>query len=355
MSPLGTLLAALVLAGSTAPVPHDPGLSSLQVTCRGNRLAVHVAFANADFRCATAFDRNGDGTLDALELASARPALAELVRTEFVLLAPSGVGVPADLLAAELAENKDIELSLAFARPEADAVLQVGFLRLFAHGHRCYAALLDDAGAVAGDALLNPRAFTFAIPAAPVATGFAQAGAFLALGIEHILIGYDHLAFLLALLVGCLSWRRIVATITAFTVAHSLTLLDAATGLVRLPGLLVEASIAASIVAVAVANLVQRGSTAHRWPWAFGFGLVHGFGFASVLADLDVVSARSPGLAPLLAFNVGVEIGQLAFALAIIPLLRFLALRPRGARVAPLVSLAVGLLGCWWLGERLLA
>src|SRR5262245_8119571 len=353
MSPIGTLLAALVLAGSAAPVPHDPGLSSLQVTCRGNRVCVHVAFANADFRGATAFDRNADGTLDALELANARPALAELVRTEFLLLAPSGV--PAELQAVELAENKDIELSLAFARPEADAVLQVPFLRLFAHGHRCYAALLDDAGAVAGDALLNPRAFTFAITAAPVATGFAQAGAFLALGIEHILIGYDHLAFLLALLVGCLSWRRIVATITAFTVAHSLTLLGAATGLVRLPSLLVEASIAASIVAVAVANLLQRGGAAHRWPWAFGFGLVHGFGFAGVLADLDIGSAHSPGLAPLLSFNLGVEIGQLAFALAIVPLLRFAASRPRGARVAPAVSLAVGLLGCWWLGERLLA
>jgi hydrogenase/urease accessory protein HupE len=354
MSPI-SVLAALVLAGSAAPVPHDPGLSSLQVTCRGNRLAVHVAFANADFRGATALDRNGDGTIDALELASARPELAELVRTEFVLLAPSGAGAP-ELFAAELAENKDIELSLAFARPEGDAVLQVPFLQLFAHGHRCYAAFRDDAGAVIGDALLNPRAFTFAIPvAAPVASGFAQSGAFLVLGIEHILIGYDHLAFLLALLVGCLSWRRIVATITAFTVAHSLTLLGAATGLVRLPSLLVESGIAASIVAVAVANLLQRSGTAHRWPWAFGFGLVHGFGFASVLADLDITSAHSPGLAPLLCFNLGVEIGQLAFALAIVPLLRFLAHRPRGARVAPAVSLAVGLLGCWWLCERLLA
>jgi hydrogenase/urease accessory protein HupE len=359
MSHLATLLAALVLGGSAAAVPHDPGLSSLQVTRDGSRFHVHVAFANADFRGATAFDRNRDGTLDELELTNARPALAELVRTQFLLLAPSGVGTPAELraelLAAELAENNDIELSLAFARPDADAVLQVPFLRLLAHGHRCYAACLDDAGAVTGDALLSPRGFTFAIPAAPVATGFAQSGAFLALGIEHILIGFDHLAFLLALLVGCLSWRRIVATITAFTVAHSLTLLGAATGLVTLPSLLVEASIAASIVAVAVANLLQRGGAAHRWPWAFGFGLVHGFGFAGVLADLGIASAQSPGLAPLLAFNLGVEIGQLAFALAIVPLLRFAARRPRGARVAPAVSLAVGLLGCWWLGERLLA
>src|SRR5262245_13565793 len=190
MSPIGTLLAALVLAGSAAPVPHDPGLSSLQVTCRGNRVCVHAAFANVDFRGATAFDRNADGTLDALELANARPALAELVRTEFVLLVPSGVGVPtelpAELQAVELAENKDVELSLAFARPDADAALQVPFLRLLAHGHRCYAAVLDDAGAVICDALLNQRAFTFAIPSSEtMAAGFAQSGAFLALGVEH--------------------------------------------------------------------------------------------------------------------------------------------------------------------------
>ena len=175
------------------------------------------------------------------------------------------------------------------------------------------------------------------------------------LGIDHILIGFDHLAFLLALLVGCRSWRRIVATITAFTIAHSLTLLGAATGLVRLPSLLVEATIAGSIVAVAAANLLQRGRAAHRWPWAFGFGLVHGFGFAGVLADLDVGGAQSAGLAPLLCFNLGVEIGQLAFTLAIVPLLRFAARRPRGAHVAPAVSLAVGILGCWWPCERLLA
>ena len=354
MSPIGTILAAFVLASSAAPVPHDPGLSSLRVTCDGSRLAVHAAFANADFCSATVFDRNNDGALDAVELASARPALAELVRTQFVLLSADGVAAP-ELLGAELAENQDIELSLAFARFGGDAELQVPFLRLLSRGHRCYAAFFDG-DAVVGDALLSPRAFTFALPAsASVATGFAQSGAFLVLGIEHILIGFDHLAFLLALLVGCLSWRRIVATITAFTVAHSLTLLGAATGLVRLPSLLVEATIAGSIVAVAVANLLQRRGAAHRWPWAFGFGLVHGFGFAGVLADLDIGGAQSPGLVPLLAFNFGVEIGQLAFALAVVPLLRVAARRPRGARVAPVLSLAVGLLGCWWLGERLLA
>ncbi|HEU4417540.1 MAG TPA: HupE/UreJ family protein [Planctomycetota bacterium] len=267
---LDTMLALLALAGSAAPVPHDPGLSSLRVTCEGSRLAVHAAFANADFCSATAFDRNNDGALDAVELASAHPALAELVRTQFVLLSAGGVAAP-ELLGAELAENQDIELSLAFARSGGDAELQVPFLRLLSRGHRCYAALLDD-GAVIRDALLSPRALAFARPAAaPAATGFAQSGAFRVLGIDHILIGFDHLAFLLALLVGCRSWRRIVATITAFTVAHSLTLLGAATGLVRLPSLLVEATIAGSIVAVAVANLLQRPG--HETPLAVGVRL----------------------------------------------------------------------------------
>jgi hypothetical protein len=140
-----------------------------------------------------------------------------------------------------------------------------------------------------------------------------------------------------------------VLTITAFTVAHSLTLLAAALGLVALPSLLVEATIAASIVCVALANLWQRGQASHRWPLAFGFGLVHGFGFAGVLADLGFTAEAA--LLPLLAFNLGVEAGQLLFAALTVPLLAW-AGRRFGAKVGLGVSVAVGLAGLGWLLTR---
>lgn len=344
---LATTLAVLPI------VPHDPGLSSLRVRRDADQIAVHVAFANADFRAATTFDRNGDGTLDAAELAAAEPLLRDLVRTEFALLAGGEAQSPT-FLGAAIAENQDVELSLVFSAPTAESTLRVLFLTRLSRGHRCHAAVSLAADELAHDALLSPRAIDYVIPAAGVAAGTGgTAGAFLWLGIEHILIGFDHLAFLLAVLIGGLSWRAVVATITAFTVAHSLTLLVAALGVVRLPGVLVEATIAGSIVVVAAANLRRATANAHRWPWAFGFGLMHGFGFAGVLADL-LGDGRAVPLAPLLMFNAGVELGQLAFAAVVVPLLRLAARHPRGALVAPTVSVLVALAGCWWLLERLL-
>ena len=154
------------------------------------------------------------------------------------------------------------------------------------------------------------------------ATGVVQiAWSYLALGVEHILGGIDHLLFVLALLLIVRGSRRVVATITAFTLAHSLTLVAATLGWVRVPGPPVEAMIALSIVFVA-AEVVQgfrgrMGLTA-RAPWvvAFSFGLLHGFGFAGALAEVGLPQTAIP--VALLFFNVGVETGQLMFVAAVL-------------------------------------
>ena len=149
------------------------------------------------------------------------------------------------------------------------------------------------------------------------ATGARQvAGSYLVLGIEHILGGFDHLLFVLALLLIVRGGVRIVATVTAFTVAHSLTLVAATLGWVRVPGPPVEAVIALSIVFVAaevVHGLRGRPGLTARVPWvvAFSFGLLHGFGFAGALAEVGLPQGAIP--LALLMFNVGVEVGQLLF------------------------------------------
>jgi len=177
----------------------------------------------------------------------------------------------------------------------------------------------------------------------------ANIGRFVLLGIEHILTGYDHIAFLLALVVVAPSFRAVLPIISAFTAAHSITLLLAALRVVSLDSRLVESAIAVSICYVAVENLFRKKAT-RRWLVAFCFGLVHGFGFASVLQNLIV--GRANLVSSVVSFNVGVELGQLMIFAALLPLLRLLAalIEPRKITIA--TSAAVGLLGFIWVLER---
>jgi hydrogenase/urease accessory protein HupE len=186
------------------------------------------------------------------------------------------------------------------------------------------------------------------------------AWSYLRLGVEHILGGIDHLLFVLALLLIVRGNLRIFATITAFTIAHSLTLAAAALGFVQVPGPPVEAMIALSIVFVAaevVHGLQGRPGLTAREPWlvAFTFGLLHGFGFAGALAEVGLPQHAIP--VALLMFNVGVELGQLAFVVAILAtsltLARFTPRWPRWTQFAP--AYAIGAVAMMWTIERVAA
>ena len=144
---------------------------------------------------------------------------------------------------------------------------------------------------------------------------------FIPLGIEHIWTGYDHIAFLLALIVIGLSLKEALKIITAFTVAHSITLLLAAMQIVSLGSRFVESVIALSICYVAVENILKK-KVHYRWLIAFGFGLIHGFGFASALQEL--IAGQANLLLSVLSFNAGVEIGQLTIVCTMLPLLYLL-------------------------------
>jgi hydrogenase/urease accessory protein HupE len=205
---------------------------------------------------------------------------------------------------------------------------------------------------------LTPTAPAFVVAAAPAS--LAVAGTFFLLGVEHILLGIDHLLFVLAMLILVTAWRRLVWTITAFTLAHSLTLAAATLGLVRVAPAPVEAVIALSIVFVAM-EIVHarqgRPGLAERRPWlvAFAFGLLHGFGFAGALARLGLPEQEIP--LALLFFNLGVEAGQLLFIAAVLALIalwrRFEAPWPAWAWRLPVY--AIGSLAAFWTIERLAA
>jgi hydrogenase/urease accessory protein HupE len=181
------------------------------------------------------------------------------------------------------------------------------------------------------------------------------ASTYFVLGVEHILFGIDHLLFVLALLMIVAGWRKLVATITAFTLAHSVTLAGASLGLVRMPQQPVEAVIALSIVFVAM-EIVHwrqgRPGLTRRAPWivAFAFGLLHGFGFAGALAQIGLPEHAIPSA--LLLFNVGVEAGQLAFVAAV--MLVWVGLKrahlPTWAWRVPVYG--IGSLAAFWTVER---
>jgi len=205
--------------------------------------------------------------------------------------------------------------------------------------------------------VLRSGADAFTVPAsgtgAPLGTVIRRYGE---LGIEHILTGTDHLAFVLGLLLLVKGWRRLLGTITAFTVAHTITLALAVLGVVHVPPAPVEAMIAISIVLVAVEALRPPDGPpdlAHRRPWlvAFLFGLMHGLGFAGALAELGLPADRVP--AALLAFNGGVEVGQLAFVAVMIGPVLLLRRMPRAVQVVP--AYAIGAVAVAWTLERITA
>ena len=173
---------------------------------------------------------------------------------------------------------------------------------------------------------------------------------FIRLGFEHILTGYDHLLFLLALLIGAKSFWRVLGIVTAFTLAHSITLSLAVLGLVHAPPSLVEPLIAASIVWVAVGNLLGQDRPWDRIAVTFAFGLVHGLGFADALTKLAL--SGWPLVHALVGFNVGVELGQAAAIAVALPVLLYIGSLARAPVMIRSASAAVAAIGTYWFLER---
>jgi hydrogenase/urease accessory protein HupE len=207
-------------------------------------------------------------------------------------------------------------------------------------------------------ARLTPSSPSFIVP---VQSGpLMVLRAYVGLGVEHILFGIDHLLFVLCLLLLVRGVRKLLTTITAFTLAHSITLAAATLGVIRVPAAPVEATIALSIVFLAselARGEAGRSAVTRSYPWlvAFSFGLLHGLGFAGALAEVGLPQREIP--LALFAFNVGVELGQLAFVTAALSLVRIARLMP--LRLPPwapgAAGYAIGSVAAFWVFARLAA
>jgi hydrogenase/urease accessory protein HupE len=199
-------------------------------------------------------------------------------------------------------------------------------------------------------------AVTLSVPAPALLSTLER---YLVTGIEHIFLGYDHIAFLIAVVLWARRLVPVIKIVTAFTIAHSITLSLATLGVIVIPSSIVEPAIAASIVYVAMENFFTCNVDG-RWRVTFAFGLIHGFGFAGALREIGLpTNAIVPALA---AFNIGVEIGQVAIVSIVLPALiavdRLMAVdRAKPARAASLVyalSALIGVIGSYWFVTRVL-
>jgi len=204
-------------------------------------------------------------------------------------------------------------------------------------------------------AVLRAEASVFRLPRAQ--RPLDVAGGYLSLGIEHLLTGADHLLFLLGLMLLVRERRRLLATVTAFTLGHSVTLSLAALGIVHIPSAPAEAAIAFSILVLAVELARDRPGALSRRPWAMAaaFGLLHGLGFAGALAEIGLPAREIP--LALVSFNTGIELGQIAFLIAVAAVLRITrpATRRFPAWSAGAPVYLIGTLAAYWFFERLAA
>ena len=326
--------AALVLAMPLAVRAHDPGLSALDIRIERDAISMTLSLAPTDARQIAADSieilmRNGIAlAIDGVELADPVARVGQGTATESATLVFSRIA------GTRLRVRSDVPQRLAL-------------------GHRQLLTVRMHGGSVLLERILDAGSGPVDIDLGSI-QGSGTAAEFLRLGLVHILGGYDHLLFLVALLLGVRRLRSVVTTVTAFTVAHSVTLSMAVLGLVAVPPSLVEPLIAASIVFVGIENL-SREQVESRWKVTFLFGLVHGFGFAGALRDLGV-GAQPGGVAlPLASFNIGVEAGQIAVVLAVWPLLKAMQRTPAWrSRLAPATSMAVVAAGSYWLVERII-
>ncbi len=334
------LLAAGVLTGTPVGA-HQQGISYTDVEVAGGRARVDLVLSVHDVMA----DADGDGLLTEQEIAQRLPRLRRLYENAVVIDA-AGQACPLAVSGFGLAPNEGVQFRLEGACSGAFPVrLTVRQPMLSQGGHNL--AKVRVGGRVSEHVF---DASTSEVVIGETSEGFgATFRRFFVLGIEHIATGYDHVLFLLALLLVGGGVRSLVAIVTAFTVAHSLTLSLAVLDVVQLPSRLVESVIALSIAWVALENILIDQSRG-RWRVTFAFGLVHGFGFASILRDLHL---PTQGLvASLLAFNLGVEAGQLVVVLVTYPVVALIQRSPYRRRVIGLVSGVILVLALWWFVER---
>jgi hypothetical protein len=337
----GVLVVALLLVPRLLAA-HQQGVSYSDISVEGGRLRYDLNLSNHDL---PGMDADRDGAISDEEVLAQYPALRRRF-AETLLVDAGGVRCPLELQDFVIDPAGSVTFRLRGSCGDG-APLRIGFGLLAMTGAEGY-----NLAKIRYHGLLEEHVFTRNDTEVTIGASAGLAATFrrfFLLGVEHIATGYDHILFLLALLLVGGGLRALVGIVTAFTIAHSVTLALAALEIVTLPSRLVESAIALSIAWVALENLVFD-RTDGRWRITFVFGLVHGFGFASILRAMHL---PTQGLAiSLLAFNLGVEAGQLVVVLISYPLISAIQRAPRRRMIVSAASTAILTVALYWFIER---
>ena len=342
----GVIVCLLAFAGPA--LAHDFSTSYSLIEAEGPEVSVMLTFAATDFHEGPTLDLNQDGRVDTEELKAGIDALFAAIDANYQISAPDP---PLDTVLAEYsftAENvARLRVLYTFAADVRDLTVVSTLDRLTQENHKHLLQIGE--GDEARTAVLDSDYPSIDIDYATGIPFWVTIRDFVQLGIEHIFTGYDHLAFLLALLLATTTLVSLAKVITCFTLGHSVTLVLATLGVVALPSRFIESLIALSIAYVAIENFVGR-TLVHRWVVTLVFGFVHGFGFSNVLREMGLGQSRLA--ISLFSFNFGVEIGQLAFVAILFPLLLYVGRTRWKEHVMSLSSVAIMCLGFYWFVSR---
>ncbi len=334
---------------------HAIGLSKGEYVVSGSNVIAEFTLSRSELAVAVpSLDENGDGEIAERELASGA-ALAKATFVAGIVVEGDGKVCTGVGEAAHLTEEDGVTVRVRYgcAAPPSTVRVRVSLIEKLSNAHRHIAriTLWDETR----EEILYRDHEEMTLHGAQTAGKHERPRAsfvsFLRMGIEHILTGYDHLVFLFGLLLVGGRTRSLVGVVTAFTLAHSITLALAALDVWSPPSRVVEAGIALSIVYVGLENLFVNNAEG-RWRITFPFGLVHGFGFASTLREVALARAQIP--IALVSFNLGVEIGQLFVMALVLPPLLWLRKRALiDRRTTVVLSMCVAGAGATWLVARI--
>ena len=349
------LLVGLLVLPASPGFAHTVGVSRGTYSVSSSTVEAELMFARPDLMTALPdLDSNRDGALSTAEL-TASTRLVERTIVRGLEVRTASAACEGELEAAELTEQDGLAIRARYHCGNEPFSIRLGLLDSLSLGHRHIASALVGEETLRAVVYEASPEFRVAPPsretlAAGGGTGTVAWGLF-RLGVQHILTGYDHLLFLLAVVLVGGRLRSLLVVVTAFTAAHSVTLALAALGVWAPSPRIVEPAIALSIAYVGVENWFVRDA-ARRWLITFPFGLIHGFGFAGAIREISLPSDQVP--VALAAFNIGVEAGQVAVLLVVLPALQWLRkndwFADRGLKA---VSAAIAVAGVFWFVTRL--
>ncbi len=332
---------------------HDPGLSSAEVVLNDKGVDIAITFAVQDTESFAPMDKDGDAQVSVEEREASKPEVASLISKELEVTLNNQNIKPLSIDNVIFDAQNNAHLLFHYIPAATNLKLQLLFLNKLPDGHKQVVTIKDPTGKNLSEKMLTQQenSIEFNLVAGESSSMFKD---FFVLGVEHILTGYDHLLFLFALLIVTHRFWTAFGIITFFTIAHSITLAIAGTDTFTIPSTIVEPLIAASIVYVGVENLIVKKPKGRKY-LTFAFGLIHGFGFAAVLQEMNITSIESGILVPLFSFNLGVETGQLIVTSISLPIIWWLHTKPLIEKYfVPACSTIVCLAGGYWLIERTL-